>query len=240
MDTILLVDDDKLLRHMLKKSLEREDFLVIESTNGKRTLEVVRRHPIDLILLDIHLPDGSGLEFIHDIRFHTKAPVIIVSGDDTKNNKLDGLASGADDYVTKPVDVDVLLAKIKANIRRAKEYQRTRNIDPASTQNGRDIKCGNWTVDCDQFQIIDDTGKVGNLTVKEFELLHVLIQNAGKPLSREELCDALRKKSYAPTPRAIDVKIARLRKKLGDNATNPQIIKTIRSVGYMFHQDKSS
>lgn len=238
MDTLLLVEDDKLLRLTLKENLDRENFIVFEASVGRRALEIIAHHHVDLILLDINLPDGNGLDFIEDIRKKTDVPLIIVSGSGGKESRLSGLELGADDYVSKPVDIDELVARIKANLRRYKGSYANQNIQvngTSATQN-KDIRFGCWTIDYDQFQIFDEEHNSANLTIQEFKLLEFLIDHAGVAQRREDMCEAIREENYVPTPRAIDVKITRIRKKIDDEATAAQIIKTVRGVGYMFNR----
>lgn len=231
MDTVLLVEDDKFLRHTLKENLENEDFIVFEAAAGKRLTEIVRQHHVDLILLDLRLPDGNGLDFIRDIRQHTDVPVIIVSGENRKAEKLEGLETGADDYVCKPFEMDELIARIKANLRRYKGQ--TSNENSKEQPGAAEIKCGPWTLDRARYQIFDPEGRPGNLTFREFRLLDILAEKTGQAVKRDDLCEALREENYTPTPRALDVAITRIRKKIGDSGTNPEIIKTVRGVGYM-------
>lgn len=231
MDTLLLVEDDRFLRHTLRENLEKEDFLILEAAAGKRLTEIVRQHRVDLILLDLHLPDGSGLDFIQDIRRHTDVPVIIVSGENHKAGKLEGLKMGADDYVCKPFEMDELIARIKANLRRYKGL--VSNENEKTTSAAATTRCGPWTLDRARYQIFDSEGRPGDLTFREFRLLEMLAEKAGQAVRRDELCETLREANYTPTPRALDVAITRIRKKIGDNGADPRIIKTVRGVGYM-------
>lgn len=236
METLLLVDDDKSLRYLLRESLERSDFVVIEATNGARTIEILKQHHVDAILLDLHLPDGHGIDFISGIREQTNVPLIIVSGDKDKSCRIDGLEAGADDYVLKPFSTKELIARIRANIRRHQGLQKPSEKDIESAASSSNCtKIGNWILDQNKFQIFDANNQPGTLTIREFLLLEALVKNANKAVNREDLGLAIKTENYVPTPRAIDVKITRLRKKLGDCATNPQIIKTVRGVGYMIN-----
>lgn len=234
METLLLVDDDKSLRYLLRESLEKNDYVVIEAMNGKRCIEILQQHHIDAILLDLHLPDGYGVDFISQIREITDVPLLIVSGDQEKSCRIEGLDAGADDYIIKPFSNKELVARIKANLRRyhglhSKKHETANSDNPLSEI----IRVGNWNLDKNKFQIFDDKNTPGNLTIREYLLLEALINNAHRAVNREELGLAIKTENYVPPPRAIDVKVTRLRKKLGDCATDPQIIKTIRGVGYM-------
>tara|TARA_B100001989_G_C24544605_1_gene469905 strand:+ start:1563 stop:2279 length:717 start_codon:yes stop_codon:yes gene_type:complete len=233
MDTVLVVEDDKLIREILKSGLEKDNYIIFEAANGTRSVEIVKNHDVDLILLDLYLPDGNGLDYMKDIRQYTNVPIIILSGKNEKAVKVSGLEQGADDYVHKPFDIDELKARIKANLRR---YHEQDNMPEPRNGHYRDIvKFGHWTLDRKQYQVFDEAEKSVDLTVQEFELLNHLICNAGQILKRDELSEILRQENYMPTPRAIDVKITRLRKKLENDAAQREIIKTIRGLGYMFN-----
>ncbi len=238
MDTILLIEDDKLIRQMLRDTLERKNYIILEAMNGKRSLEILEHHNVNLILLDLTLPDGNGANFIPHIREKTNAPVIIVSGEYCKDQKVKTLNAGADDYIEKPFDPDLLIARINANLRRYKDIKPQSSVTrDRITHIDDQIRIGQWLYDPSRYQIFTQDGTEGELTSSEFILLGTLIQNAGRALKREELCESIRRDSYIPTPRAIDVKITRLRKKIGDNTTPPKIIRTIRGVGYMLSED---
>lgn len=228
MDTILIVDDDKDIRQTLRTMLEEYDFMVIEAAHGKRLFDIIEQHPADLILLDIDLPDGSGIDFLSHIRNHTNAPVMIVSGHCDKKRTLDGYENGADDYLEKPFEPEILIAKVKANLRRYKSRGDGFHNDI--------IKFGEWIFDRSRHQIFDHAGQSADLTAQETALLSVLIDHMGRVVKRDELCEAVREGSYVPTPRAIDVKITRIRKKIEENAARPQILKTVRGVGYIIDQ----
>lgn len=238
LNTLLLIDDDRAIRHMLRESLEQENFLILEASHGRRSLEILRQHSVDLILLDLGLPDANGLDFIGQIRNFTNVPLIIVSGDHTCSNKVKGFETGADDFVAKPFDVIELVARIKAHLRRSQVTHSNQNARPAGREKPL-IKFGDWTMDRGKFQIFDQANMPCDLTPREFQLLEALILNQNKVLRREDLCEAIREEKYIPTPRAIDVKITRIRKKIGDDAADPKIIRTIRGVGYIFDAETS-
>lgn len=236
MDRVLLVDDDKLTRIVLREGLEQQDFFVMEAASGKRLNEVLREHPVDIVLLDLHLPDGKGVDFIPDIRKWTNAPIIIVSGDDETDAKVNGFECGADDYVSKPFDIDELVARVNTNIERYRKFQEYESKQEEHSC----VHFDGWEFDRVRFQIFNREKEPGTLTAREFELLGFLIERAGEPIKRDELCEMVKQDNYVPTARSIDIKIARIRKKLGDDTQDPQLIKTIRGVGYMFNREKIS
>jgi two-component system OmpR family response regulator len=231
MDTILLVEDDQMVRHMLKENLEHEQFIVFTAGRGDRMFDILHHHKVDLILLDLRLPDGSGLDFISDIRRHTDVPVIIVSGERSKSCKVTGLQLGADDFVAKPCDPDELIARIQANLRR---YRNDNAAPSRGLQESSHFYFGQWKMDCDRYQIFNENDEPAHLTMQEFRLLERMVKQAGHVIHRDDLCEVLREDNYVPTSRAIDVKITRIRKKIGDDAAAPYMIKTVRGAGYFF------
>lgn len=230
--TILLVEDDETLRRTLTRILECEGFTVYEAALGKRLLEILRQHPVDLILLDMRLPDTTGLEMIQAVRQQTDIPIIVISGEKNKAKTVSGLYLGADDHIMKPFDIDELIARITANLRRYRgEFPvcaRPGQHQGAETR----VTFVGWTLDREKLQIFNEANVSGDLTAHEFRLLELLVSNAGRVFKRKELCEAIRVQNYVPTPRAIDLKIMRIRKKIGDDAANPRLIKTVRGVGY--------
>lgn len=235
LNTVLLVEDDRDFRQMVREQLENHDFLVLEAAAGRRSLQILEQQPVDIILLDLHLLDGNGLDFIIDIKKRSNAPVIIVSGAGNPMKTVESLDKGADDFVQKPFEMDVLLARMRANLRRHHASATNQNERPENANSGDKIQFGDWTLDETQFQIFDCENVSGGLTAKEFRLLQKLAENGGKVVSREDLCEAIREANYVPTKRAIDVKITRIRKKIRDNAAAPSVIRTIRGVGYMLN-----
>lgn len=209
--------------------------MVLEADCGQKMYHIMERHPLDLILLDLTLPDGDGLDFIVDVRKKTSIPIIIASGDDEVDRKVKAFELGADDYVLKPFEGNELLARVKANLKRYNELINKKNDEGNSLP--KTISIDGWTLDHSKFDIFNAQKTAGNLTSLEFKLLSTLVNKAGKVLKRDELCKALCVENYIPTPRAIDIKITRIRKKMGDSATQPNIIKTVRGVGYMLNQD---
>lgn len=234
-NTILLIEDDKTSRKLLRVALENHDFIILEATSIKRCFEILERHKANAILMDLNLPDGCGLDFIKDIRSKTDVPLLIVSSERDTARKIMTFESGADDFVSKPFLPDLLIARLNAHIRRYKAinesveaHQRRQDIEYLS------IHGTTWVLDRLQIQLFDDQNQSAELTSREFALLDFLVSNPNRAIRREELCAAMKEERYIPTPRALDVKIARIRKKIHDNGVQPNIIKTIRGVGYMF------
>jgi len=236
MYTILIVEDDKMFRTMLRECLEHNDIIAFEAMNAHRATEILERQDVDMVLLDINLPDCNGITLLKNIRKETDIPVIIISGDEECSTKVDGLNHGADDYINKPCDPNELIARINANMRRY-NAEESNNKQQATEDNTQEIRIGKWRLNRPKYQLFDKKEKSAELTIREYNLLNKLIDNADRAITREELGEAIKEKTYIPTPRAIDIKITRIRKKIDDKASTPQIIKTIRGVGYMIPKE---
>jgi two-component system, OmpR family, response regulator len=231
---VLLVDDDADLRASLRVNLEFEGFEVEESSGRSEMLMVLEEKNIDAVLLDLILGKMNGLDLIQDIKTYTQAPIIVVSGKSQSTDRVMSLEQGADDYMAKPVDMDELCARIRSNIR---QIRRSMEKNGSGAHHPVKIKFGRWVMDCAKYQIFDTQGRKGDLTTKEFQLLETLVSAKGRALSREQLFEMVRVNGDDAYDRAIDVQITRIRKKIGDDAKNPHMIKTVRGIGYMFEGD---
>src|SRR3989338_1272803 len=236
--TILSVDDDEGLQLVLKEYLESDGYKVLRAHNVKDfAMWAEQGESIDLVLLDLVLNDAQGLSLIQTIREKIKSPIIIVSGKTDTTEKIVCLEMGADDYITKPFEMRELSARVKAVLRRA--YP---EIDKSVSQTMAEIKTSgekiyfeNWYLDCGQYQLYDLNDNSAELTTGEFKLLETLVLSAKKVVSRERLFEITRDgANYDSYDRAIDIQIARIRKKIGDNSKDSEVIKTVRGVGYMF------
>lgn len=241
--TILSVDDDENLQFVLREYLESDGYKVLRAHDLKEfSAWLEQGSAIDIVLLDLVLKDAEGLSLISTIRSRINAPIIIVSGKTDTTEKIVCLEMGADDYITKPFEMRELSARIKAVLRRSKEPTSPNdsvalNELHSETYTGR-IYFGNWYLDCGQYQLYDLNDKAADLTSGEFKLLEILALSAKKVVTRERLFEMTRDSSnFDRYDRAIDIQIARIRKKIGDDAKNPQVLKTIRGVGYMFCAD---
>lgn len=232
MDTLLLAENDSLMRHTLKDCLEKENFIVIDASNYNRMFEILSAHPVDTILLDLNLTGDRKQSVLDKIRSITNVPILLISSNDDSKAKVQLFEEGADDVLVSPIDPIELIARVRAQIRRHQHY--SNDVAKIEPYNPEIFRFGRWVLDRSKFQIFDGDNQSAHLTIHEYYLLKALIDNRDKALSREALCEAAREKNYVPTPRAIDIKIARIRKKIGDSASAPEFIKTIRGVGYMF------
>lgn len=234
LDTILLVEDDKITRAILRECLEDHDFVVLEAANGHRAVEILLSHPVNLVLLDLHLPDGKGTDFIRNIKAKTNVPILVVSGDGDEKQKILSFELGADDYVTKPFQAEVLMARVKAHIRR---YTEILGGEVPAQNTPSNLCFDGWTMDRMKYQIFDRNGCSADLSHSEFKALEFLIVNADRVVKREELCALLSHGGYKITPRAIDVKITRIRKKITCDDAQQDVIRTVYGVGYIFNRN---
>ncbi len=233
---ILSVDDDENLQMVIKHYLEDDGYQVMTVGSAQGALDKIETAMPDIILLDLGLPDGEGLSLIPPFRSRTGARVIVVSGKSDTMEKVVCLEMGADDYMTKPFEMRELSARIKAVLRRIEPVNNNETgIGPKQLDK---IEFGEgWTLDRTQYQLFTPDGVSAELTTGEFKLLEALVMAANRAVTRESLFDMTRTSDYDGFDRAIDIQVARLRKKLGDDTKSPKIIKTIRGVGYMFCAD---
>lgn len=242
--TILSVDDDENLQTVIGQYLEGDGYKVVKAINAESAVEKAEAQELDVILLDLVLPDGEGLTLIPQLQTKTDAAIIVVSGKSDTTEKIVCLEMGADDYITKPFEMRELSARIKAVLRRREPSNDTsKNDGNVKEQAEEKIRFEQgWCLDRMQYQLFDDKNESVELTTGEFKLLEALVLSANRALSREHLFDLTRDGEFDAYDRAIDIQIARLRKKLKDDSKSPRIIKTVRGVGYMFagHLDNTN
>lgn len=232
--TVLSVDDDENLQIVITQYLEADGYKIVTAGDSASALEKADQN-LDVILLDLVLPDGEGLTLIPQFRSKTSAGIIVVSGKSDTTEKIVCLEMGADDYITKPFEMRELSARIKAVLRR-KEPSNDSATKPAESEPTAEKIAfeGQWILDRNQYQLYNKDSSSAELTTGEFKLLEALLLSPNKALSRERLFTLTRDGEYDVYDRAIDIQIARLRKKIGDDTKSPTLIKTVRGVGYMF------
>ncbi|MFY8069598.1 MAG: response regulator transcription factor [Flavobacterium sp.] len=214
---ILIVEDEKGIVDFLKQGLEEEGFTISTATNGKDGLEMALSLPIDLVLLDWMMPKMTGIEVCKAIREHKNTPIIFLTAKDTVQETIEGLKTGANDYIKKPFSFDELLERIKIHFRTSNESQI--------------FTLGNITLDKSKFQVLVDQTEV-SLTQREFELLAYLIKNKGSVCTRNKIIEDVWDIHFEYDTGVIDVFMNAIRKKL--NLTKDQdLIKTIRGIGYI-------
>jgi two-component system, OmpR family, response regulator len=226
---IMTVDDDANLQTVLGEYLEEDGYKVIKADSVRSAIEKAQLSELDVILLDLVLPDGEGLGLIPQLRTQSNAPIIVVSGKSDTTEKVVCLEMGADDYMTKPFELRELSARIKAVLRRSNDN--AVSADEVKSDAAEKIFFNGWCLDRTQYQLFDEGNASADLTTGEFKLLEALLLSPNRALSREHLFDLTRSQNYDSYDRAIDIQIARIRKKLKNNSS---LIKTVRGVGYMF------
>lgn len=224
MNRILAVDDDNDILMVLKANLELHDYEVFTADTWKKAEDLLLKHPPDLILLDVMLPDGDGIELCRSLRKKMPdLPIIMLTAKDKVSDKVMGLESGADDYVVKPFETLELVARIKACLRR---------VTPLHKEDK--VTIGNITVDYKKREV-KVKNKAIELTPKEYELLCLFIENRGEVLNRERIRRHLWKDSQIYSwSRVIDVHVQHLRHKIEKDPSNPEYIITVPGAGYRF------
>jgi len=226
--TILVVDDEKKLRDMLRVYLEQEGYRVVEAGNGREALYVARCEKPDLIILDLMMPEMGGYEFMRIFTKEADTPVIMLTAKVEDQDKIVGLGLGADDYVTKPFNVQELIARVRTVLRRmqkaAAQPDLLRAFDLVLDRAGRTVKVGDHYVD---------------LTPSEFEILAILMAAPGRVFSRLDLLDRMSGDAYEGYERTVDVHIRNLRAKIEPDPKNPRYVETVYGVGYRLAQRDS-
>lgn len=227
---ILVVDDEESLVRLISYNLNKEGFLTIPAYDGEQALKLVQQENPDLIILDLMLPGKDGLEVCRRLRSDKiKTPVIMLTARDEEVDKIVGLELGADDYVTKPFSVRELCARVKAILRRGRESEE------AAESHEQELVIGSFLLKPDSYQIYHH-GKLLELTLKEFELLSLLLRNKGRVLKRDYLLDVIWDFSESANTRVLDVHISKIRDKIEADSKNPKYIKTIRGLGYKYEE----
>ena len=222
---ILLVEDDPEISTMLKTFLSTENYEIITASDGEMACRKFYEEEYSLVLLDLMIPKISGMNVMKKIRESSTVPIIILSAKDTDSDKALGLGLGADDYITKPFSVTEVLARIKANIRRNTQYA-AKNQEPEAL-----LKKGGLIMNSNNYTLTKD-GKPIELTIKEFEILKLLMQNPNKVYTKEQLYSLVWKDSYLGDENAVNVHISRLRSKIEDDPRNPLYVVTVWGIGY--------
>ena len=233
--TILVVDDEKSIMELLVFNLQKEGYNTLEAYDGVTAVEMAMNEKPDLILLDVMLPKLDGISVCKKIRYAlniSNIPILMISAKDTESDKIVGLEMGADDYITKPFQIREVMARIKANLRKA---ELNANMD-ANTQKNEDkkdvIKVGDLTLDLKKVEA-KVKGEVINLTKKEFDVLKYLASQPGQVVTREMLLrEVWEYEEYVGAIRTIDVTMNRIRDKIEKDKANPKILITKRGVGY--------
>ncbi|GBD13287.1 Transcriptional regulatory protein KdpE [bacterium HR24] len=220
---VLAVDDEPGILRLLKQELSAQGFRVLVASSGEEALRVAEEHRPDIVLLDVLMPDMSGLEVMRRLREQSNAAVILVTARDTDMDKVRGLEMGADDYIVKPFSPEELAARVRAVLRR------TAGPAPAGR---RLVSAGGLEIDLER-RLVTRQGQLVPLTRTEWLLLQQLAAHAGKVLTNSELLSKVWGPEYRDDVQYLRVWVSRLRRKLGDNPSEPAIIKTMPGIGYM-------
>ncbi len=229
--TILVVDDEKAIRHLLDINLSKEGYNVIEAEDGAQAVEVAIEKKPDLILLDVMIPKFDGLTVCKKIKSIMNVPILMVTAKDSELDKILGLELGADDYVTKPFSIRELIARIKANLRKAEASVLIEQNQNSEIKRDNIINVGVLTLDLDRFEVMVE-GKRVDLTLREYEVLKFLASEPGQVVSREVLLEKVWGYEYYGDIRTVDVTVRRIREKIEKDTSDPKILLTKRSVGY--------
>jgi DNA-binding response OmpR family regulator len=231
---LAVVDDEPDMRGMVAHYLTREGFRVAACASGAELDRVIDEEMPDLVLLDVALPGEDGLSIARRIRARGEVPIIMLTAMTDLVDRIVGLEVGADDYVTKPFDLRELRARVRAVLRRA-ACARAQDGAAAQPSTTRAMVCfGRATLDLDGFTLVGDDGEQVRLTAGEYNLLSTFARNPNRVMSRDMLLDAAPAREDDPFDRAIDIRIARIRKKVEMEPSKPQVIRTVRGVGYIY------
>ena len=221
---VLLIEDEESISEPLSAALGREGFDVVVAGTAAAGRDAFQARSPDLVLLDIMLPDGDGRDILREIRATSRVPVVLLTARGAEVDRVLGLELGADDYVTKPFSAAELVARMRAVLRRTAASPVTE---------GAKLEAGDVRMDLDRRQVTR-AGEQVDLTVKEFELLRVLLEHAGKLVRRKALMDEVWDPGWWGSTKTLDVHVSSLRKKLGDDPSSPRYIHTVRGVGFRF------
>ena len=229
--TILVVDDEKMIRNLLNINLTKEGYNVIEAVDGLEAVELATEKKPDLILLDVMIPKLDGLSVCKRIKNTMNVPILMVTAKDSEVDKILGLELGADDYVTKPFSIRELIARIKANLRKVEVSATAEQSSNDGVKRDNIIKVGVLTLDLDRFEVMVENKRV-DLTLREYEVLKFLASEPGQVVSREVLLEKVWGYEYYGDISTVDVTVRRIREKIEKDTSDPKILMTKRSVGY--------
>ena len=224
MTRILLVEDEDSFSDPLSYLLGKEGYEVTVADDGLKALAEFDRNGADLVLLDLMLPGASGTEVCRELRAKSNVPIIMLTAKDSEIDKVVGLELGADDYVTKPYSSRELLARVRAVLRR--------NVEAESFDESI-LEAGGVRIDVER-HVVSVRGEELSMPLKEFELLEILVRNSGRVMTRGQLIDRIWGEDYVGDTKTLDVHVKRLRAKVEQNPSEPQLLTTVRGLGYKF------
>ncbi len=241
-DHILIIDDDRDIRGLLADYLEKQGLRCSTAADGREMKAVLEQHRIDLIVLDIMMPGDDGLTLCRNLRAtggpQANTPILMLTARGEDMDRILGLEMGADDYLTKPFVPRELYARIRAVLRRTRALPP--NLDAVPPANARELHFANWRLDTVNRHLIDTNDTVVALSGAEYRMLSVFLSHPQKILSRDQLMELTQGREADVFDRSIDLQVSRLRQRLGDNAREPAIIKTVRNEGYVLAAEVSA
>lgn len=224
-ETILVVDDDPLISNSIAYALRQEGYGVVLAGTGQAALDRARRHDLDLVVLDVGLPDINGVEVCRRLRRESAVPIMFLTARQEEVDKVVALDAGGDEYVVKPIGIAELAARVRAMLRRS----RVSTSPPPPT----DYRIGDVHLDTLAHRV-EVRGQEISLTPREFDLLHLLMANAGRALSRQQILDAVWGTDWFGDENVVEVFVRQLRRKTERDPERPRMIETVRGVGYRF------
>ncbi|MHB1373155.1 MAG: response regulator [Thauera sp.] len=234
-DHILIVDDDRDIRQLLADYLEKQGLRCTTAADGREMKSTLDHHRIDLVVLDVMMPGEDGLTLCRNLRAsggpHANTPILMLTARGEDMDRIIGLEMGADDYLAKPFVPRELYARIRAVLRRTRALPP--NLDAAPPANARMLRFANWRLDTINRHLVDEDGTVVVLSGAEYRMLGVFLSHPQKVLSRDQLMELTQGREADVFDRSIDLLVSRLRQRLGDNARESSIIKTVRNEGYV-------
>ncbi len=227
-DHILIVDDDSEIRGLLGEYLRKNGYRATAVADGRAMWAALARGKVDLVVLDLMLPGDDGLTLCRKLRAEADTPVIMLTARGEETDRIVGLEMGADDYLAKPFNPRELLARIKSVMRRTRSLPLNLRADEA-----REIAFAGWRLDTVARHLVSPDDVVASLSGAEYQLLRVLLSHPNHVLTRDQLMVLTRGREADPLDRSIDIQVSRLRHRLNDDPSDPQIIKTVRGEGYV-------
>jgi two-component system OmpR family response regulator len=230
---ILLVDDDRELRDLVSRLLERHGYQVLASKDSREMALALGRTKPDLLILDVMLPGKDGLQICREVREESHVPILMLTAMGDEADRVIGLEMGADDYLAKPFSPRELLARVRALLRRV-DYMKSSLEAPRNAS--RVLKFAGWKLDLGRRRLESPDGLLVGLTSGEFDMLVAFVEHPQRVLSRDQLLDLTRGRDSSPFDRSIDVQVSRLRRKIEPDPKSPSMIVTVRGDGYEFTQ----
>ncbi len=230
---IVVCDDEPDIRDMVREYLERQGFRVTPAENGAVLRKLTAQHEIDLVVLDITMPGEDGLSLARFLRQSTEVGIVMLTASGETVDRVVGLEMGADDYLSKPVDLRELLARIRAVLRRVSR-ERVQAIARTDGKTAGRARFGDCMLDLDSHKLFGRDGNEIAITAMEFALLKTFAEHPNRVLNRDQLLEYAHHRTWDPFDRSIDIRISRLRRKIEKDPAKPQVIKTIRGTGYLY------